>query len=682
MAAILLCAGGGSATAATVNLTASDTTSTTSFNAAGNWDSGLAPVSGNGYVVSNLTLRSPTNLLAFAPFAGDSLTVTGASGLFLLKTTNLVTVSNLVLNGSATVQGSYSSTQPCILGGGVTIGSGGGILYPGGSTLLVPAAIGGNGTLSIQKPSRVVLSSSNSFSGALALSGTSLILASNAYLWPSNLTMLSFVSASTFTNANVTNLVNAGGAFNVGYGLHSVMTVGSLTSSVGQTNCYATLDVSAQSLFTANVGSFNVGINDNGFTGYKVSGNVLLATNNVIMAVTNVLVGDNTSTGVSGLTNIVVLGGGSNYISTAAVIIGKNKEMAQLRLPAGGILRLDNNGAAADCSVGNASISTSQGPAASDLADLSGGTFIANLGNLVIGQKSGGNSGGMTGTLLLGGSAANNVTANAVTIGSLTGATAGAPLASGTLTLAGGSFTVNSNLTLANYDNSGFGTASGTLNLNGGILLANGITAGGGTSSINLNGGTLVITNTAGTLASPLSTLSVANATLQMAAAVTQTNLAVITLNLSGATNVIKILSVPTNNVQVTLPLISYDSCNGTVNFTPDFTALSATYPGLGFSGTITASNNVVVLNLTIQNATASPPTITAFGFSAGTNLVFQGTNGTAGGQFYILATTNLAAALPDWVPIYTNNFDGSGNFSNVVPLTGTASQQFFLIKQ
>ena len=506
-AALLVGCGGWTAVAGTVSLTAVDALNTTSFNTAGHWSSGLAPVAGNGYVVTNLTLRSPTNLTSIAPFAGDSLTIVGASGSFFLKTTNVITVSNLTLNTSGIVLSSYGPGAPCILGGTVNIASGGGVFDPGSYTLAVPAKVTGGGTLTIQHPNSVTLSSSNSFNGSLALQGTSLILTGNAYLWPSNLTMQSFLS-SIYTNAYVTNVVSPGGTCNVGYGPGSVLTVGTLTSGSGQTNCFATLDVSAQSQFTANVGSFNVGINDSGFTGYKVSGNVFLATNNVISVATNMLVGDNISTGASGLTNFVVLGGGSNYISAAAVTVGGSKEVAQLSLPVGGVFRLDNNGGAANLFVGSSAISTSANPAG-DLADFSKGTLLATLGSLLIGQKSGGSSGGMSGAGLLGGSGANSVTAHVVTVGSLAGANAGSPVASGTLTVGGGSLVATGMVTLASYDNSGFGTASGTLNLYGGTLQANGIVAGGGTGTVKFSGGTLKAGIASGTFLQGLTAVTV-----------------------------------------------------------------------------------------------------------------------------------------------------------------------------
>jgi PKD repeat protein len=63
-----------------------------------------------------------------------------------------------------------------------------------------------------------------------------------------------------------------------------------------------------------------------------------------------------------------------------------------------------------------------------------------------------------------------------------------------------------------------------------------------------------------------------------------------------------------------------------------------------------------------------------------GTNFIFSGTNGPAGVQYRILATTNVAQALTNWTPVYTNVFapDGSYTYTNT-PATGK-SRYFILV--
>jgi hypothetical protein len=53
-----------------------------------------------------------------------------------------------------------------------------------------------------------------------------------------------------------------------------------------------------------------------------------------------------------------------------------------------------------------------------------------------------------------------------------------------------------------------------------------------------------------------------------------------------------------------------------------------------------------------------------------GSNLILGGTNGMPGGMYYVLASTNLASPLSNWVPIATNfcNGDGTFTFTNPIP--------------
>ncbi len=94
--------------AATVTLTASDGFNASSFNSAGNWDSGAAPSAGNDYVVANdLRLRTPPDGNSHT-FAGDSLTINpdpadDILGLSYKGTGNTgsITIDNLILNGGS-----------------------------------------------------------------------------------------------------------------------------------------------------------------------------------------------------------------------------------------------------------------------------------------------------------------------------------------------------------------------------------------------------------------------------------------------------------------------------------------------------------------------------------------------------------------------------------------------------
>jgi hypothetical protein len=468
-----------------VTLTNSDVAGSTSFDAAGNWDSGLAPEPGRSYWVgSGYTLRTPTNQALPAVFAGGSLTLAGTLGL---KMTNLVTVADLRLTNGL-VQNYFAGGNPNQgrLGGNITVITNG-TLDAGGNagavtSLRILASIGGSGALTVRSPSTVTLAASNTWRGPLTLLGTTLELDSTAALTPSSLVLQNYTS-SALTNSAVTNIVRAGGALNVGGGPGDVLRVGYRTTA--GTSCLAVLNVAAQPSFTVNVGEFSVGINQYNDS-FSTLGYVYLATNNFVTA-TNVLIANSGFN--PGGTSILLLGSGSNYFSTPSLTVGALKENALLTLPGGGVFRLENGPGRASLTVGGQNGSTGASPASTN--DLGRGTFLGRLENLVIGQKTGGGSGGVTGVMLLGNSPATDVNANSVLVGSLAGAAGGSSVALGILSFGGGSFLVNSNLTLAGFDN-GNGSAAGSLNISGGSFEVGGdIVDGGGQSTVNLGGGRL-----------------------------------------------------------------------------------------------------------------------------------------------------------------------------------------------
>ncbi|MGE9267192.1 MAG: hypothetical protein ACQKBY_03775, partial [Verrucomicrobiales bacterium] len=95
--------------AANVNLFAGDAFGNDSFDDAGGWDNGLAPVAGNDYFTNGNLLRTPDGSAANHTFQGDSLTVTGTGSLtgatteaLMWKgsgTTSVITIATLNVNG-------------------------------------------------------------------------------------------------------------------------------------------------------------------------------------------------------------------------------------------------------------------------------------------------------------------------------------------------------------------------------------------------------------------------------------------------------------------------------------------------------------------------------------------------------------------------------------------------------
>jgi len=89
---------------------------------------------------------------------------------------------------------------------------------------------------------------------------------------------------------------------------------------------------------------------------------------------------------------------------------------------------------------------------------------------------------------------------------------------------------------------------------------------------------------------------------------------------------------------------------------------------------------NISALNTsgTLSVVALSTPSIANVSIVNG-NLVVSGTNGTANWTYYMLAATNLVS--PQWVPISTNQFDGSGNFSVTNTIDPTAQQTFYKLR-
>jgi fibronectin-binding autotransporter adhesin len=196
-----------------------------------------------------------------------------------------------------------------------------------------------------------------------------------------------------------------------------------------------------------------------------------------------------------------------------------------------------------------------------------------------------------------------------------------------------GSGTVNVNLTVnngatvmpGNSTNPGVLTVPGAMQLQGTTLMKLDASAGNSdeiNASSFIYGGTLTVTNIAGTLA-----------------------------------------------VGQTFELFlgsSYSGAFSTIN-------LPALAAGLAW-------NTNLLGNGTLQVVATTPPHITVVALS-GANLILSGTNGVAGGQYVLLSSTNVTLPFSQWVPVLTNNFDASGNFSLTNTINPNTPQNFYLLQ-
>jgi hypothetical protein len=166
--------------ALTVTLGANNGFGTSSFNTSLSWSDGAAPAAGNAYVVpSGLTLRTPADSTVDHVFAGDSLTLTGATLNYKGGTNvNTITINNLVLDG-ATVNNAANTPTAFILGGSIAVaGTGTSTLFSNNASITVTAPISGNsGTLLLQTNNvlgrQVILSGASTYTGTINVTGAS-----------------------------------------------------------------------------------------------------------------------------------------------------------------------------------------------------------------------------------------------------------------------------------------------------------------------------------------------------------------------------------------------------------------------------------------------------------------------------------------------------------------------------
>ena len=211
---------------AQVVMTASDSIGNSSFNAAGTWNSGLAPAAGSTYSTLGYLLRGPASGAGPYVFAGDSLTVGGGSGaaaggsawlassgtttannnaLIFKVSGQTLTVNNLILDG-AQIRDGLGDNQTWTLNGNITVtANGGGFVAQSLGT--INSAISGSGPLYIGDQGNV----GDTGRGIFLTSGSS-TFNGNIYMNESvaNRSRLTFTGGSIMNFAIGANGVNNG----------------------------------------------------------------------------------------------------------------------------------------------------------------------------------------------------------------------------------------------------------------------------------------------------------------------------------------------------------------------------------------------------------------------------------------------------------------------------------------
>ena len=237
---------------------------------------------------------------------------------------------------------------------------------------------------------------------------------------------------------------------------------------------------------------------------------------------------------------------------------------------------------------------------------------------------------------------------------------------------------------------SGTNTYTGSTVVSNGTLVVNGSLTNG---AVNVYGGTLAGTGTLngptaifGGILSPagngvIGTLTISNSlSLQGTLAVDINKTAGTNDLITGLTAVTFGGTLAVNNLSGTLTTSDSFKLFSAGSYGGSFTNITPATPGSG----LLWNTNTLTTDGTLRVATASAP-LTSMAFTAGpvisgTSLMISATN-TGAGTVYLLTSTNVAAPINTWTPIWTNVLSGSGSFatnlSNAV--NPALNQQFYL---
>ncbi len=107
--------------------------------------------------------------------------------------------------------------------------------------------------------------------------------------------------------------------------------------------------------------------------------------------------------------------------------------------------------------------------------------------------------------------------------------------------------------------------------------------------------------------------------------------------------------------------------------FTNNVALAAGTYNAANLPGFVTGTGSVTETGATAP--VVNPPVV------SGGNLILTGGGGQAGAGYTWLSSTNLATPIASWTTSATGNFNGSGNFSNAIPVSASTPSQFFRLR-
>lgn len=111
-------------------------------------------------------------------------------------------------------------------------------------------------------------------------------------------------------------------------------------------------------------------------------------------------------------------------------------------------------------------------------------------------------------------------------------------------------------------------------------------------------------------------------------------------------------------------------------SYSGSFTSVTPSTPGPGLAWDLSQLNSGII------NVISAPaqPVISSETISGG-NFIISGTNGSAGGNYVVLTSTNIALPLANWTPIATNSYDNTGAFRETNAINPALKRSFYLIQ-
>ena len=102
----------------------------------------------------------------------------------------------------------------------------------------------------------------------------------------------------------------------------------------------------------------------------------------------------------------------------------------------------------------------------------------------------------------------------------------------------------------------------------------------------------------------------------------------------------------------------------------------------LGYIDEVRISSIARASGAMMFNAVPPQPVITGCSYyGAGPSLILSGTNGIEGNTYYVVASTNVAAPLSNWQPVFTNTFGANGVFSVTNAVSGAIPARFYRLQ-